>query len=40
MRFFRKTFRKEGGYRLLLSVEMIMQSLSITIDSSQVEPII
>ncbi len=32
--------RKEGGYRLVLAVEMIMQSISITIDSSQVEPII
>jgi transcriptional antiterminator RfaH len=32
--------RKEGGYRLVLLVEMIMQSISISIDSYQVEPMI
>ena len=31
--------RKEGSYRLVLSVESIMQSISVSIEADQVEPI-
>lgn len=32
--------RKERNYRLVLSVEIIMQSIAVTIDADQVEPVI
>ena len=32
--------RKDRNYRLVLSVEIIMQSIAVTIDADQVEPVV